>query len=116
MPDHEIRTRTLSVGGRTRNYLLYVPPGLAEDVAPPVVLAFHGAGTNAWAMRAFCGLDDKAALASFVLVYPSGTGRRNDLLTWNAGNCCGYAHHYHVNDVQYVAALLDDLRTVVPFD
>ncbi len=115
MLESSVQLRTLTVEGRPRSYLLYVPPSAAGG-RPPVVIAFHGAGTNAEAMRAFCGLDEKASENGFVLVYPSGTGRRDDLLTWNAGNCCGYAERQRVDDVAYVNALMDDLATVVAYD
>src|SRR5262249_30593385 len=42
---------------------------------------------------------------------PAGQG-----VTWNAGNCCGYAQRQNVDDVAFVRALLDDLARVVKVD
>jgi polyhydroxybutyrate depolymerase len=74
-----------------------------------VVLAFHGGGSNAQQMVRFCGLNEKADEAGFIVVYPSGTGRLERALTWNAGNCCAYAVFNQVDDVGFVRALVDDL-------
>jgi polyhydroxybutyrate depolymerase len=84
-------TRSVEMGQRTRNYLVHVPQGYDAKKAVPVVLAFHGGGSNPQQMVKFCGLNDKADKEGFLVVYPSGSGRLASVLTWNAGNCCGYA-------------------------
>ena len=38
------------------------------------------------------------------------------MLTWNGGNCCGYAQWNKVDDVGFTRALLDDLAKVVNVD
>lgn len=111
--------RQLRVDGRDRRYLVYVPPALASVSAStpvPVVLAFHGGATNAESMRRFCGLDETAERHRFIVVYAEGTGRLPRLLTWNAGDCCGYAMDQGVDDVAYTRALLDDLAGAHPID
>src|SRR5262249_41276708 len=82
----------------------------------PVVLAFHGGGSNAGQMVRFSGLNDKADQAGFLVVYPNGTGRLEQALTWNGGNCCGYAMLNKVDDGAFVRALLDDLGKVAKVD
>jgi polyhydroxybutyrate depolymerase len=105
--------RSLRVHDRDRNYYLYIPSGHGARKPLPVILAFHGATSNARLMRKFCGLNEKAEEAGFVAVYPNGTGHSDAVLSWNGGVCCGYAKTYNVDDVAYVRALLDDLATVV---
>jgi polyhydroxybutyrate depolymerase len=109
-------TRTLQVDNRTRSYLVHVPPKLDPKKPTPVVLAFHGGGSNAEQMVRFCGLNEKADREGFLVVYPSGTGRFEKMLTWNGGNCCGYAQWNKVDDVAFTRALLDDLAKVVNVD
>jgi polyhydroxybutyrate depolymerase len=109
--------RTLTVDGREREYLLHVPQ--APEGSPqerPVVLAFHGGGSNAEAMVPFCGLNEKADREGFLAVYPNGVGRVERARTWNGGNCCGYAQRRLVDDVQFVLLLLDDLKQATPVD
>jgi polyhydroxybutyrate depolymerase len=110
------RTRTLQVDGRTRSYLVHVPPKYNPKQPTPVLLAFHGGGSNAEQMVRFCGLNETADKEGFILVYPSGTGRFEKMLTWNGGNCCGYAQWNKVDDVAFARALLDDLAKVANVD
>jgi polyhydroxybutyrate depolymerase len=109
-------TRTLQVDGRERSYLVHVPAKYGGKQPTPVVLAFHGGGSNAEQMVRFCGLNEKADKEGFLAVYPSGTGRFERMLTWNAGNCCGYAMQNKVDDVAFTRALLDDLAEVANVD
>jgi polyhydroxybutyrate depolymerase len=108
--------RTLKVGELERNYLVHVPSKYDAKTPSPVVLSFHGGGSNAEQMVKFCGLNDKADEAGFIVIYPSGTGRLEKLLTFNGGNCCGYAMNNQVDDVAFVRAILDDLATVANLD
>jgi polyhydroxybutyrate depolymerase len=108
--------RSLACGERTRTYLIHVPPSFDPAQPVPVVLVFHGGGTNARTMVRFCGLNETADRYGFLAVYPSGTGRNPNLLTWNAGNCCGDALRDNVDDVGFVAALLDDLAGLADID
>ncbi|MFN4260994.1 MAG: alpha/beta hydrolase family esterase [Gemmataceae bacterium] len=111
--DHE---RTVHVGGLTRGYLIHVPPAYDGKKPVPVVLAFHGGGSNAEQMVEFCGLNNKADKEGFIVVYPKGSGRFEKIATWNAGNCCGYAMRREIDDVAFVKALLDDLEQTVRVD
>lgn len=108
--------RTVNSGGLERNYLVHVPPRYDGKKPLPVVLIFHGGGSNAAMTVRYTGLNDKADAAGFIAVYPNGTGRVERALTWNAGNCCGYAQRHQIDDVAFVSALLDDLEKVSSVD
>lgn len=109
-------SRTLEIAQRERSYLVHVPPGYDGTRAYPVLLIFHGGGSNAEQMVEFCGLNNKADQAGFIAVYPRGSGRLKQALTWNGGNCCGYAMTQNIDDVAFVNALLDDLAKVAKID
>ena len=109
-------TRIIEVDKRSRTCLVHVPPKYDPKKPTPVVLAFHGGGSNAEQMIKFCGLNETADKHGFIVVYPSGTGRLEKLLTFNGGNCCGYAMTNRVDDVACTRALLDDLAKVVNVD
>jgi len=102
--------------GRTRSYLVHVPRSSNGAKAASVVLAFHGGGSNGRTMITFSGLNDKSDEAGFIAVYPDGTGRRSEMLTWNAGYCCGHASREDVDDIGFVDKLLDDLSRRVSVD
>lgn len=104
-------------GGRMRTYLLHVPPRRDLDRALPLVLSFHGGGSRARDHKAWSGLDRVADRGGFLAVYPDGTGLlRRNLLTWNAGTCCGYAHRHGVDDVGFALAVLADVARRTPVD
>lgn len=109
-------TRTLKVGDLERNYLVHVPPKYDHNQPTPVVLIYHGGGSNPEVMVRFSGMNQKSDEAGFIAVYPSGRGRLARVLTFNGGNCCGYAMQQNVDDVAFTRKLLDDLATVINVD
>src|SRR5262249_25109241 len=109
-------TRSLDFDGRARTYLVHVPPSYNRTNPTPVVLIFHGGASNAKQMVHFSGMNQKADHAGFIAVYPNGTGRSATALTWNGGNCCGYAVMNNVDDVGFTRAVLNDLRKIARVD
>ena len=67
-------------------------------------------------MVAFSGLNKKSDDVGFIVVYPSGTGRLEKILTFNGGNCCGYAMNNKIDDVEFTRKLLDDLAKSANID
>jgi polyhydroxybutyrate depolymerase len=102
-------SRSLTVGGLNRTYLVHVPEGYDRNTPTPVVLALHGATMNGQMMAWFSGLNRKADEAGFIVVYPNGTGRFSSF-TWNGGNCGSSHVQNKVDDVAFINALLDDLQ------
>ena len=100
------QTGTIKVDGRTRSYILHVPANHSGR-ALPLVIVLHGAtqgDANAESMSKMSVLADRE---NFIAVYPQGTGR---LVTWNAGNCCGYAQSNNVDDIGFLRALIAKLE------
>jgi polyhydroxybutyrate depolymerase len=111
--DHTVE---INVDGQSRNYLVHIPKQPKPRTGWPVVLVFHGGGIDAARMLQFCGMNDKSDEAGFVVVYPNGSGRLKKVLTFNGGNCCGYAQRNNIDDVKFVDTLLDDLQQKLPLD
>jgi polyhydroxybutyrate depolymerase len=112
--DHDLR---LEHGGRERSYLLHVPR--RSGASPlPLVLAFHGGGGNARGFQRYAGLDALAERDGFLVAYPNGSSRLFDerLLTWNAGDCCGFAADTAVDDVGFALAVVEDVARRTPLD
>jgi polyhydroxybutyrate depolymerase len=106
----------LPVGGSTRSYLVHLPRQ-AASAALPVVISLHGGGGNARQHRQSSGMDAAAERDGYIVVYPNGSGVLHDhLLTWNAGNCCSYAMDHNIDDVGFIAALIDDLAQRAAID
>lgn len=106
---------TLEFGGMTRTFLLHTsaPLNAATPGGPrrPMVLVLHGGGGGARGTAKMTGFNEKADREGFIAVYPSGTGRlfKDRLLTWNSGNCCGYAKEQNMDDVGFIRALIEHL-------
>lgn len=107
--------RTLLVNGLQRSYLIYIPPGLSDQQAVPLVFIFHGFGESGLLARLYTGLDAIASANRFVLVYPNGSGP-NGAFSWNGSGCCGYADENQVDDIAFVRAIIADVRTLVGID
>lgn len=97
----------LEIDGRMRTFDVHVPAGVDSSQGLPVLIALHGGGGNAAYMERKSGFSDLADEETFIVVYPNGTGLLENRLTWNVGNCCGYAHRNDVDDVGFIAAVLD---------
>lgn len=109
-------TRSVEVDTRTRTYIVHIPPQYDPQKPAPVVLVFHGGGSNAEQMVRFCGLNETSDKHGFLVVYPNGTGRLASFLTFNGGNCCGYAMNNKVDDVHFTRQILDDLAQSANID
>lgn len=112
------RVQSLVHDGIERRYVVYAPieasPGNARV---PLVIVLHGGGGNAENAAEMTGFSEKAAEEGFIVAYPEGTGiLRRRLLTWNAGHCCAYAMDKDVDDVAFIAALIDKLSARYPVD
>jgi polyhydroxybutyrate depolymerase len=107
----ETRQYTLNVNHLARTFLVHVPQGIKPGQKAPLVIALHGGATNASTMERFSGLSETAKKYGFVVVYPNGTGRLQRMLTWNSGNCCGYAQKQNIDDVAFIRDMIGYLTS-----
>jgi polyhydroxybutyrate depolymerase len=90
--------QTIESGGRERTFRLSVPESIDPTQATPLVLNFHGLGSNAAAQEAYAAMAAKAAEEGFITAAGQGTGN-----SWNTGQvCCAPANQEGVDDVQFV--------------
>ncbi|MBV6395456.1 MAG: hypothetical protein HFACDABA_01032 [Anaerolineales bacterium] len=109
---------TLTHDGRERNYLLYVPVSVDWSQPVALVLVFHGGTGNGKSARVMSGFDQVADQHGFIVAYPDGSGRLSDdiILTWNGGECCGYAQKTNVDDVGFARAIVAELQSQMNVD
>ena len=109
--------RTLVVEGRRRVYWLHQPVGMDRRGPWPLVVMLHGHGGTARRLQRVSGMNAQADAAGFAVAYPEGTSWLDiPWRSWNAGNCCGYAVARGIDDVRFIAALLDDLQRAHQID
>ena len=99
----------LTVGDAARTYRLFRPAGLSERV--PLVMVLHGGFGTGEGAAAQTRFDAQAEAAGFLAVYPDGFKR-----AWNAGRCCGRAARMDVDDVRFLAEVLDDIESRYEID
>ncbi len=102
---------TLMIYGRNRFYKTHLPLGFNYQNKYPVVFVFHGGLGNPDLIEVTTGFSKKADSEEFIVVYPYGTGSFDKkLLTWNTWDCCGYADKKNINDVDFIQAVLNQVK------
>jgi|SRR6185503_2762998 polyhydroxybutyrate depolymerase len=111
--DRATQAHTLEVGGVTRSYLLHVPPALPAGPAP-LVLVFHGGGGTGTGVERLTRFSELADREGVLVAYPDGIGRNwYDGREFTSGS---RAHRERIDDVGFVAALLDAIARTRPVD
>ena len=71
--------QSLAVGGVTRSYRLAVPTGYRPSVATPLILLFHGSGSDALQTSIYTGLPARAARLGYLVATPDAKGGQWEL-------------------------------------
>lgn len=109
--DGSLHQDHLTSDGIKRNFFVHWPRGKEGTARLPVVLVLHGGGGNAASMARISRFNEGGDRDGFLIVYPNGTGRLSErFLTWNSGNCCGYAMQNNIDDVLFFNALIEKLK------
>lgn len=98
--------------GLQREYILYVPENYTGDFPVPLVLNFHGYGSNASEQMWYGDFRSIADSAGFLLIHPQGT-LFNGVTHWNVG---GWTIGSTVDDIGFTEALIDSLATSYNID
>ena len=67
-------TQHLTVAGTDRRYLLSIPASYRKRIPAPLVLDFHGLGSDMQQQAIYSGLDAKGAAEGYVVITPDGSG------------------------------------------
>lgn len=102
------QTLTLTIDGDARTFQVH---DFSRAKPASVVIILHGGGGDPDNAVKMTGFNRIAERERFIAVYPAGSARnpRGKLLTWNAGHCCAYAMENKIDDVAFIAALIDQL-------
>ncbi len=62
----------ITSSGVTRHFILHVPPTYQSGNAVPLIINFHGLGSNSKEEESLTGMSAKADQENFIVVYPDG--------------------------------------------
>jgi polyhydroxybutyrate depolymerase len=102
--------------GLRRSYRVHVPSGYSGAGALPLIVVVHGAFSTAKEMEKHSGFSELADREGFVVVYPEGFGLLGFLQHWNSGHCCGKALKSDLDDVGFIARVIDDVSARLKVD
>lgn len=104
---------TTIVAMNEREMRVAVPDSLPAN--SPLVIALHPGLSDAERFQTHATLGLASALDTksdvlgnkFLTIYPYGTGKvARQFQTWNCGWCCGVAHEYRRNDIQFLKDII----------
>jgi len=96
----------------TRDYILYLPATYDGSESVPLIINFHGYGSNAFEQMNYGDFRPIADTAGFLVVQPQGE-LLNGISHWNVG---GWTIGSTVDDVGFTAALIDSLSELYNID
>jgi polyhydroxybutyrate depolymerase len=97
----------ITSGGIERTYILHVPPSYDGTAAVPLVINYHGFGSNARDQARYSRLPQKADEEGFIVVSPNGTGSPPRWTFPTLGN---------VDEAAFTGDLLDTLEQQLCID
>lgn len=109
--------RTITVDGREREYLVYIPASLDRSKPSPLVIYLHGASQTMRAAERTTDLNVQAEQQRFVVIYPQGLGSALTSVqaTWNFG-CCNALFDQKVDDLGFVRQIIQKATADLPID
>jgi polyhydroxybutyrate depolymerase len=100
------QARQLTSGGVVRQFLLTIPDGYDPRVPTPLILNFHGLGSDATQQAVYTQLDARAKARGFIVATPNGIGGTMDVTEPSVD------HQYVIELVRYLNSTL----CVSPFE
>jgi len=109
--------KTFEFDDRTRRYRVHLPSKYDPNTPSPLVIALHGLGDHPRLMEVYTGLSVKADNNNFIVVYPYGSQSKNDSRrSWNGLFCCGDGWRGESDDVGFLIALINQLKSEYAID
>ena len=101
----------------TRPYDVYAPSGYDPRVPTPLLVMLHGySGSGPSQESYYFDLIPLSESNGFLYAFPNGTIDAIGNRFWNATDACCDFYHTGVDDVAYLAALLDDMSAAYNVD
>ena len=123
LPPNHLR-RVVKTDQGNREYIVYVPASCDSAKPVPLVIMLHGFGGTGLNAAKETGWSAKADQESFIIVYPEASRpdplkpqnfRRNPQ-AWNDGSGRFHAAEKKIDDVRFIAAILDQISVEYKLD
>ncbi len=116
--------REILSGGNRRPYLVHVPSRYDSTTRLPVLVVLHGGGGSASFVSQVYGWPDLSDREGCLAVFPEATAEdperpaavRENPRLWNDGSKRSSVARRNVDDIGYLAAVLDDLQANYAID
>ena len=99
-----------------RPFDVVVPLSYDRQTPAPLLVVLHGYTASGTSVRDYFGLQSQAEARGFLAVYPDGSQDYRGAPFWNATDACCNLGSSAVDDVAYLAALIDRVRTTYNVD
>jgi polyhydroxybutyrate depolymerase len=103
-----VTTETLTTADGAREYRLAIPEGYTGEKPRPLVLNFHGLGSNAEQQAVYSELEEKGPARKYIVITPQGSG---GLRFWNV-----LPELASPDDVGFTRAIIDEASTNLCID
>lgn len=106
----------ITVGGLKREYSVYTPPGIGKHV--PLVIVLHGTYGTGEKMQKHLGFDPYARKHGFLVAYPDAYSKplSRGTTRWNDGRGTLESSQLGVDDVRFIAEMIDDIANKYGID
>ena len=104
---------SIHTGDMDRTFKVHIPLGYQPQNPTPLVLNYHGRGSNAFEHEKFSDFSSKADREGFIVVYPQATGAPT---TWQDLPFDSEFSDTEVNEVLFASDLLDHLENELNID
>lgn len=105
----EVISASVRVNGIERHFDAHIPDNISRRDEVSVIFGFHGGTSSKELFASYSRLHRAPGARDFIIVYPQGYES-----TWNAGDCCGKAKRYRIDDVAFVREMLAYLGRLAP--
>lgn len=93
--------------GLSRTFRVHVPSSYVPGTPMPVVFLLHGGFGSGAQVETASRMLEVAEAEGFVVVSPDGVAGPGGIRTWNGGGCCGSSASSDIDDVGFIAAVLE---------
>lgn len=105
------KMHSLEFGGKTRTFLVHVPPGYDGKTPVPLVLDLHGFSGDGPGQLGLSGFESVADANNFIVVAPNGY-----MNSWNGDIAYGSAYQAMLDDVGLMKAIVKYIAGIANLD